>query len=589
MSRLVVRLYVFFARRRLFLALLTLAFLAASLGLALDMKPDKSLTALIPDSSAHLRESAALLDMAPFARVMLVQLTAERPAAEPWLAEAADRLADGLEPGLLTPVGRGRGWPELPDLMAIIPALCDRACLSRLTEAAKPERLEAALAGLKNDLAGLGGLTSLFWRVDPLGLRGEIFSRLPQSQGFPAPDPAIGYPLTPDGRRLLLILKPRVSMNDAEGAKKIMAELERLTAELPAGISAQVAGAHRHTAANALAIERDLTLTMTLAMVLILAIYLFLVRSPGALWLFLTPAAAVLAAAAGLRLIFPAASGLALGFGAAVLGIAEDYAVHVHFALRRAPDKSAALALTARPLMMSVVLCAAGFGVLMFSSIPAIRQLALFSALALAAGYVWAMLVLPHCPGMDRPRESGAPPKTGRAAAEKSRFGPRLVLPLSLFLAAAAGLMAANLPGGLSVRDLGLSDAALLADQRSIEAVWRMDGGRRVFLAGGATEEEALALAAETEAALNLGGEARSAVSLAALLPPLDEQRRNIAAWNAFLAERGPLVRESLAEAARRAGFAEGAFEPFGRWFFAPPPYLSSAGLKKAGLDFLTD
>ena len=397
------RLYIFMARRRLLLAAATALVMGLSFWLTCDLKLDKSLKALLPDSSAAFGQSAELLDLTPFSRVMLVQLTAGEAGAAHLLSLAADQFTDGLNPALIQTLNLSDDWPEAEALMALLPALCDQGCLNYLTAFDDQAKISAALGVLKDELSGPGGLADFFWRADPLNWRGELFRHFPSSGSWPRPDPLVGYPLSKDGRHLLIVLKPLASMNDAAGSLAIMAELERLIDKLPQGLSAQVVGAHRHTAANASAIERDLALTLSLALILILAIYLLLVRSFGAFWLFLTPAVAVMLAAAGLSLSFPVVSGLALGFGAGVLGIAEDYAVHVHFALRRARDKTGALNHVARPLLMSTLLCVAGFGVLLFSSIPAIRQLAFFSAAAIVAGYLWAMAVLPHCPGMDSP------------------------------------------------------------------------------------------------------------------------------------------------------------------------------------------
>ena len=582
------KLYAVLARRRALLVAAVAVGLGCSYLAAGFLKLDKSLKALMPDSSVSLRQSVELLDLAPFSRVMLVQLTAEEPEAIPHLARAADHLAGGLDPALARQVETAE-MPDLKRIMALLPALCDGGCLGRLREALNQPNMDKALAALKTDLAGPGGLQDLFWRLDPLALRGEVFSKFPKHQGWPLTDPLIGYPVSPDGSHLLIIIKPLVSMNDTNGAAALMSNLDRLTGELPRGISAQVAGAQRHTAANAAAIERDLTLTMGLALLLILGIYLFLVRSWGAVWLFLTPMVAVLVAAAGLTLAWPLVSGLALGFGAAVLGIAEDYAVHVHYALRRAGSRQEALNHVARPLLMSTILCVAGFGVLLFSSIPAIRQLAFFSGLAIVVGYLWAIVVLPHCPGMNRPRE--APAVVSAPSGPKGRV--KGVWPVFLGLAGLSVLLMSLLPVEISVRAMGLASRAIVDDQRSVEEIWRLEGGRRVYLVSrprsiNNTSPDAMELSGRLAEALNKQVPG-SASSLAGLLPPVDAHRANLEGWRAFMAAEGREVQGKLAEAGQAAGFAPEAFAPFFDWFSAEGRLITPDELTRAGLGPLVE
>ncbi|MDR1656998.1 MAG: MMPL family transporter [Deltaproteobacteria bacterium] len=578
------RLFTVLARHRLVLAAVVIAVMGVCLLVITSLELDMSLKALMPDSSAASRRSAELLDLAPFSRVILVQLTALDSQTAPRLAQAADDLVAGLNPARAQKIETAR-LPDFKLIMALLPALCDNACLSRLRQSLTQPQMEEAMASIKLELAGAGGLGDLLWRLDPLTLRSEIFSKFPRRQGWPLADPLIGYPISPDGRHLLIILKPLVSMNDPEGAKTLMADFGRLTGQLPEGVSAQVVGAQRHTAANAAAIERDLTLTMSLALLLILAIYLFMVRSWGSVWLFLTPAVAVMAATVGLTMAFPQVSGLALGFGAAVLGIAEDYAVHVHYALRRAISPQAALSQVARPLVMSAVTCVVGFGVLLFSAVPAIRQLAFFSSLAIAVGYLWAVLVLPHCPAMDRPREVSRP----FPASSDSIGRVKMVWPVFLGLVGLTVALMSRLPVEISVRAMGLSSPAIVEDQRLVEETWRLEGGRRIYLVrGDPSGETSMDLSGRLTEALN-GQVPGSASSLAGLLPPLDAQRANLEGWRDFLAEDGCEARRRLTRVGEAAGFASDAFTPFWDWFFSEGSIITPNALTQAGLGQLVD
>ena len=585
--------YVFLAKRRLLFMVLVTTGLGLALWNTSGLNLDKSLKAFLPDSSSQLRRSVELMDIAPFTRWVIIQLTAEEPKATPKLAEAADNFIAGLNPSLLKPLESGGQAVDQSNLMALLPALCGQICVDNLRKASTPEQLKLSLAGLKTSLTGSGGLDGFFWRTDPLNLRSDVFRHFPAYQGQPLVNPLVGYPVTPDGRRLLIIIKPQISMNDTDGSKALAANIQELARQLPPKVSAQMAGAHLHTAANANAIEGDLVLTMSLAMVLLLAIYLLLVRNWGAVWLFVTPILAMVAAVVGLQLVFPTVSGLALGFGAAVLGIAGDYAVHVHFAFRYTDDKQLALKHVARPLMINTILCVAGFGVLLFSSIPAIRQLAFFAVVSIVAGLIWAIVILPQCPGMGCPSEKtkgetlGAAPNKPNATLEGGALSNKswLVFATLLGLTIALGYY---VPFDGSIRALGFTNPKLMDDSQAIESTWKLEGAHEVFLVEGNTPAQALELASKiTEAWNNI--KPGSASSLAGLLPGPKTQAANIDRWINFVAESKENFEQAFAKAAQEQGFSPKAFDPFWKWFLAKPQEITTAKLSEAGLGLLPD
>ena len=573
------------SRVRLLVGVVVAVVLGLSLILTEAIDLDKSIRPLIPDSSSDLAKSAEVLDLAPFSKILAVQLTADSPESAESLPAIADAVRAALDPDLMSAPDLDSQMPDMERVMAFLPALCDDGCLKQVSAAMDAEEIGKRLDSLKDDLSGVNAaVAGLFWRVDPLGLRVCVFKHFPRLTGLPQPDPLAGYPISEDGRRLLLLIHPKVAMSDTDGCVALMTNLEHaLAASLPKGVTAQVAGGHRHTAANSGVIMRDLVVTMSLAMLLILAIYVFLVRSWGALWLFLTPAAAVLIATAILSLVFDRVSGLALGFGAAVLGIAEDYAVHVHYALRRSPDRRTAVRNVARPLFMSVLLCAGGFGVLWWSAIPAIRQVAVFTILSIVVGYVWAMLVLPHCPGMDLPREQAEPP------ADLRRPKRRACLATATFLGCASLLLFMTIPRNASVRSLGHSSRELLDDQAHIERAWKLNQDLHIYLAEGGDAEEALRLVRAGEASLRRQSAGLDTASLAALWPEASVQDARIRAWNALMEERGAGFAAAFKEAAQENGFDPAAFRPFLNWFTAAPERVNGESLRRAGLGFLLD
>jgi predicted exporter len=221
----------------------------------------------------------------------------------------------------------------------------------------------------------------------------------------------------------------------------------------------------------------------------------------------------------------------------------------------------------------------------MLAGVPAIRQLALFSALSLIAGFIWAVAVLPHCPGMDRPREFSPASELGE---KEGDVRPGWAVGLGLALAAGIGLAAVRLPFDFSLRSLNLASPALLADQEAVARVWGGDQDRRIFMAPGRTPAEALALAGEVAA--DLGGRGGTGLSsLAGLCPPPAVQAENLRGWSEFTAALGEDFRVEFLKAAASAGFAPSAFEPFLNWLQATPEAVDPVRLAGLGWGFLVD
>jgi predicted exporter len=107
-------------------------------------------------------------------------------------------------------------------------------------------------------------------------------------------------------------------------------------------------------------------------------------------------------------------------------------------------------------------------------------------------------------------------------------------------------------------------------------------------MAEGRTPAEALALAGEVAA--DLGGRGGTGLSsLASLFPPPEAQAENLRGWSEFTAALGEDFRAGFLKAAREAGFAPSAFEPFLEWLYAPPATVDPDRLAALGWGFLAD
>ncbi|MDR2489113.1 MAG: hypothetical protein LBD42_06445 [Desulfovibrio sp.] len=546
----------------------------AGAGLRLDMGS----RIFFPDAAKAGRMAAAL-ESTPFSRLLLVELSSDAPGREAELAAVASRLLADIPSDLAEQASR----PTIPDptaMLRLLPYLVDAQALDELRQSILPESIGYALHEVRNAIGALwGGAASAWARADPLNFRRIVFRRLPSPEGAFFPDPVLGYPISRDGRHLLLVLRPTRSLHDVEAATRLIAVLEHsLAAHLPPGVESRIAGGYRHTAANARAINGDIGFLATGSLIGIALVYLILVRSVGMIWLLLAPVAAATLALGAVSLAFPVFSGLALGFGASVLGIAEDYATHVHFALRSGQGARRALDAVMPSLFFGCLINNAGFGVLLFSGIPAVRDVAVFAILTLGAGFLLAVFILPLCPFADMPV---FPPRP-LASRRLQPVGRRVACCVAA-LAALCLFSLHRLDVDISPRTMGADAAAIRQDAEELRQRWA-GPEKTVLFVGAANLPDALACARRITGSIRAASPASAVAGISDILPDGATAHDNSERWALFLEQHRAAILARLGEQASEAGFSPHAFTDFAAVLVPAREEASPALLRDAGL-----
>lgn len=546
------------------------------------MTPDSSVAPFFPDSDGRSAQLARLLGQSPLLRLVFVELTADDASL---LRESADRLIRAIPDDVAIPVAFSPRDIAPETVLALLPSFFDAEMaheLSRLDERAMTALLEKD----KALLSSLAGSAALPWvRTDPLQLRRLLADRLPRA-GVPFTlSPELPCLFSADGRHALLLLRPTDGTFVASEAERLLDTLLEQRDSLPHGVSLLFSGGPLHTAVNARTIEADINRIALLSLAGIAVVYFLLVRSLSVVWLVLIPAAATLIACGITSLLWPAVSALALGFGVSLMGLAEDYAAHMALGLSSGHGTARIHDLLTRPLITSCLLNLSGFFCLLFSGIPAVRQLALFSMITLGAGCLMALLILPLLPWSGR--QLGAtryraplPPRVPSACRALACvlllcLGIALLLPPARFDFA---------PRSLSGKAHALAEAATQMRSR-----WSLAADTPLVIRGGDFEsslESARAIAhiLRTSASLQL-------TSPSDFLPPLEERKVNCARWQAWQERDSASFRARLDTAAARTGFAPAAFASFREILSVPaqpvtPDFLRSRLGDMAALSF---
>jgi len=263
------------------------------------------------------------------------------------------------------------------------------------------EGLRAAIGETLDLLASPVGLLvkSLVAR-DPTGETLAVIDQMRPAQG---PREVEGVWTSADGNRALLVARTRATGSDIDAQERAVAAVEdafrRVSVESQAAATRLLlTGPGVLTVRGRAMILRDVE-RLAIASTLIVATLLLLVyRSPLALALGLVPVATgALVGIAAVSLGFGVVHGITLGFGTTLIGEAVDYSIYLFVQAERGEQAgdSAWLAGFWPTIRLGVLTSIAGFSALLFSGLPGLAQLGLYSIAGLAAAAAVTRWVLP--------------------------------------------------------------------------------------------------------------------------------------------------------------------------------------------------
>lgn len=445
-----------------------------------------------------------------------------------------------------------------------LPALLDHEGRSRLLEMTTPVGIAAGVNQAFSLLNGPGSM-ALKRQVqhDPLGFSSLILSKLNHLRADFAVRLDDGFFISRDGRSCLVAAESRQSLTNLNNALQLQSFFENAQGRLAPGIEMRLIGSLPHTLANSATVKHDLRVLLPIASVLLLVLLLFSLRSPRALAVFIVPFLAAPPAIALTSMVHGELTGLALGFGIVLLGIAVDFSVHLYLALCEGQgDRQQIYKQVAKPMAFATITTLAVFVVLLFSEVASHRQMALLAmfGVIIALGLTWLLVPTVAVAG-------GAPAGHQRwSGIGRGRGRWRLpVLAVWLLLLLAGTLSWPHLRYNGDLRSLDVPDPGVIADERHFTATWGGGGEQAFVVAEGATLAEALDRNSRVATFLK-GQNYSSYQSVAPLLPGPTLQAENLQAWRDLWVEIRPQFERQLLATAKDRGFAEQAFAPFFAW-----------------------
>ncbi len=451
-------------------------------------------------------------------------------------------------------------FPALPNLFGS----GDLAWLApRLTDEGVRQIMAANFA-LLNSPAGLAVKKQLI--RDPLGLLPHFLKRLQELRGELAVSMQDGLFMSRDGKHCLLWAESVQSLTDSKQAARVDSFVQQVLAEeLAPGIKARIIGPLPHTLANARTVQKDLKRLLPLALISLLILLILTLKKLRAVFVVAIPFLAAPVALAVVGKVFGSISIMALGFGIVLLGISVDFAVHIYLARTRGPgafeDRLAALR---RPIAMASATTLGVFVVLLFSSVPSHRQMALLALVGVGLAVVFSWLLVPSLAGDKKNSFREKQPALPWTMAMPQWFG---WLSVALWLGLLIGGLLAwpKLHFSGDLRALDVHSAEIAENEEVFGQVWRQNEEQIFIVVEGRDFATALDKNDRVDNFLRQK-EGLVRQTLAGVLPGPAVQKQNRAAWKKFWTENNNELAARFDRIGAEFGFVPGAHEPFFDW-----------------------
>ncbi len=593
MRSLIVASYRNLQQRQGWLAILLLILLVGA-GLNISqLQIEDSITAMLPDGESQVAHDFELLQQAPFARQLVINVTTAPGVDTDILLAATDTLCQALPTTLfhnpLSGPGEMATTPLFRQLGDYLPVLADAADLGTIAAQLLPDEIDRSVAtALAQLLQPQGMVVKTKIRRDPLQLEKIALQKLSNLNPIPTVALKNGHFLSADGRSSLILADTTIPITDAVGGRALIDAFVAASQQLPDGVRAQLISGHPYTLANAETIQADMKLVLVVSGIGILLLFFIFLRSLRTLFVYLLPLISMAAALVATGICFGTISGITIGFGAVMLGITIDYGLHVYFAWHYGSVKQGReqlLRAVARPVLFGGMTSLAAFSVLLTSALPGQRQLAVFAMAGIVTALALALLFLPHFIGTGKGVAASSTLQLRRHIYDRKPGLRLMVIVVWVLIAGFAAVQGQNLTINAELRQLSYLPPELQQAEQQLGETWGNMRSRALVFAAGKDLESALQHNEQVWQQLNKHGVGDEVVSLAPLLPSQKTQQQRLQAWDEFWQLHQATSRDLLQIAGTKYGFSATAFAPFWDRLNRSAPLIDTDLLATWGLE----
>ncbi|MCL1821310.1 MAG: MMPL family transporter [Prolixibacteraceae bacterium] len=458
-------------------------------------------------------------------------------------------------------------------IYANLPVFMVDADYRYLDSIAQPDALEQKMIrNYHSVVSPMGMITQEVIRKDPLGVGNRILAQLSifnQYENYKIYD---GHIFTDNGD-LLIFIDPRYGMSNTSDNDKLITIIENTITDITSltnnQLNIEYYGGPSVAVYNARQIKKDMYTTVNIALIVIILFILLTFKNKRAVSLIVFPVIyGGLFALCGICFFVGQISSIAIGAGAAVLGIALSYSIHVISHSNHVADVRQIIKDLAKPLTIGSFTTIGAFLALLFTSSPLLRDFGLFSSLSLIGTTLFCLIFLPHF--IKNAPESTREPWLLRKIEKLNSYHPEK----NKWLIAA--LMAVTVVSLFFFNDVKFNSDMMLLNYEpeklkntrdKLEKITGGDSDGIMLIAASrdaGTAQEAYARIGENLSGAIKSGEVEKFVSASSFVPPPNLQRVRIETWNNYLtAERKNLLLQNLNSEAMKQGFAPDSFFEF--------------------------
>lgn len=422
------------------------------------------------------------------------------------------------------------------------------------------DSLRAALQQRLDDLRS--PLAPLIKDTIPADPTGELFTVVTAWFGEDRPAKHRGVWMSKDMSKALLLVETKAAGFDADAQAAIQQDVRQSFASLvrqPERLRLLMTGPGVFAVEAKQTIEREAWRLSTAAAVVVVLFLYASYQSITLVLLSLIPlTAGIMAGMLAVQGWFGFIHGITLGFGITLLGVVDDYPIHLFSHLNARASASAAMEEIWPTMRLGVLTTAIGFASLLFAGFPALTQLGLFAVTGILTAAVVTRWVLPRfVPEGFLPRPLW--PAFHAKLERLTRMKP--VIPGVIILACAALLWSHTPLWETELASLSpVSDAKKQLDRQLRDDLGAPDM-RDLLVIEGQTEEDVLKYGEVLDAKLErlrISGAIAGYDLISHYLP----SRRTQQDRQSYLPER-PVLMRNLDQALTGLPFTPGLFAPF--------------------------
>ncbi|HSN04954.1 MAG TPA: MMPL family transporter [Nitrospira sp.] len=267
-------------------------------------------------------------------------------------------------------------------------------------EAFSTEALHAALEQRLDELRSpLAPMVKAYIPADPTG---EFLRILQLWSGWKAPAMHRGVWMSADRHRALLVVETTAAGFDVDAQdaiqQAIRASFQLVLGESSPSVRLLMSGPGVFSVEIQRTIEREVWWLSTMAATMVFLFLYASYRSLTLVFLSLIPlSSGILIGMVAVNSWFGFVHGITLGFGITLLGVADDYPIHLFSHLTRRQSAPATMRAIWPTMRLGVLTTAIGFSSLLLAGFPALAQLGLFALVGLGTAALVTRWVLPVC------------------------------------------------------------------------------------------------------------------------------------------------------------------------------------------------